>query len=145
MSTALRKIDKFTPSQNPYWFNTGDVLAGTSDTTHVRVMWVSRKGGRTVVTQGTYMLFPFGHLAVFPDRAAGAEAIIGAADTRYGGEWEYRWDGQRFQENPTAPVKAPDELAVIRENLDRILNDLPGALNERAAWIGPFYKTEVDR
>jgi len=145
VSTALRKIDKFTPSQNPYWFNAADVLAGTRKTTHVRVVWASRKSGRTVVTQGTYMLFPRGHRSAFPDPAVGAPAIVEAADTRYGGEWTYRWDGQRFQENPTAPVKSPDELIEIRENLDRILIGLPKSLNDDTAWIGPYYKTEVDR
>lgn len=144
MTSALRKIDKFTPSQNPYWFRIGDVLATDDRRRDVRVMWASRKGGRTVVTQGAYGLFPFGHGASFPVPDAGAEAVIEAADTRYGGEWLYRWDGQRFQENPTAPIATPDELAAIRENLDRILNDLPGALNDDADWIGPFYKTEVN-
>lgn len=131
-----------TPSQNPYWFDADDVLAGAR---HARVVWASRKNGRTVVTTGTYSLFPYGHRAEFPSPAGGARSILEAADTRYGGEWEYRWDGQRFQENPTAPVKAPDELAAIRENLDHILSGLPETINEHADWIGPFYKTEVDR
>jgi len=129
--TRLQRIDKFAPSQNPYWFDPSAVrIDGTMH--RVPVMWFSRRNGRTVVTLGTYSLFSHRKQS-----ASTPHEVIENADTRYGGDWTFRWDGHWLQDNSSAPsfVTTADRTHA-QALLDACLNTSSGP----RGWLGPYYK-----
>lgn len=134
----LRPFDKFAPSQNPYWF-----ARGTLDGERIDAVWAGRKDGRTTLTLGTYHLWParanwrdgFDRLDVL-DR-------IALTDTRYGGNWNYRFDGVRHLTEPMAAGTDRDHEQQVRDWLERMLAGLPDSL-AADGWVGPFYRTEVE-
>ena len=143
MIVLLRKIDKFAPSQKPYWFDAKSLRPFSSTSHKVNAMWVGRKNGLTVVTLGTYSLHTHARFRSL-DMPYDADALITHADTRYGGDWLYRWDGLRFQENPTAPIRPLTDLIRVRRSLETILIGLPESMSE-PGWLGPYYRTSTEQ
>lgn len=130
----LRPADgRFAPSRNPYWFD----LDSVDDENTVGAVWVGRKNRRTTITLGTYHLFP-----ARLDWREGFNALepldkIARADTRYGGNWKYRFDGVRHLTEPTADQ---DHEQAIRDRLEHWHAGLPASLDD---WSGPFCPTPV--
>lgn len=134
----LRRQDKWAPSQNPYWFRLDKIIP---DGIFFRVpaVWAGRKHGQLVVTSGTYTVFPHPRLADLADPNR-PETLVETADTRYGGEWQSSWDGERLLINPRFQVPA-DDLGTIRDTLDLLLGQLPNL--DPVVWSGPWYRTKV--
>lgn len=137
----LRHRERFAPSKNPYWFDTDTLKMDGDRSATIEAIWFGRKAGCTVVTSGTYRLFPF-HTQ---GRLTGSvQEMIQTADTRYGGHWLYRWDGTTFQRNPLAPLHALVDLMSIQSRLDEVLTSAPEPFPGQRNWIGPYYKVPVD-
>ncbi|NIL77645.1 hypothetical protein [Rhodococcus sp. B10] len=126
---SLTKRDKFTPSRTPYAF-----APATFDGERVDALWASRKHGETVVTLGSYRLFSF------TDRdASDFDSLLSVADTRYGGNWMFRWDGTTLLHNPEFK-SAFGGWQSVTEKLDAVLRGFPEVPVD---WDGWYYREKA--
>lgn len=132
----LQAVEKIAPSQNPYWFDETSFGWSSPTSAKAKAVWLSRKDGKTVATLGEYTMFL---RSVNTTITATPQNIILMADTRYGGSWLWRWDGERFLANPQAPYTTLEEQIEIREWLDGFRTE--HVLPEN--WLGPFCNLEV--
>ena len=126
---SLTKREKFTPSRTPYAF-----APATFDGHRVEAIWASRKHGETVVTLGSYRLFSFKERGL-TDYAE----LLPVADTRYGGEWKWVWDGVSLLVNPTHLLTTAG-IGRVSEKLDGILSEFPAVPD---CWDGWYYREKV--
>ncbi|WP_032368566.1 hypothetical protein [Rhodococcoides fascians] len=126
---SLTKQEKFTPSRTPYAF-----APETFDGRRVEAIWASRKRGETVVTLGSYRLFSFKErgLTKYAD-------LLPVADTRYGGEWRWTWDGVSLLVNPSHAL-TPEGVERVSRKLDGILFDFPFVPD---FWDGWYYREKA--
>lgn len=137
----FRKIEKFSPSQKPYFFNIAEYMQ-RGIMWEVEAIWFSRKNKRNAVSLGMFSLSPESAI-----QYSTMTEMLEHADTRYGGNAQYRWDGEVFWGSPTAPLVNPVDLAPVQLQLDTILNTpwqqlttvLPGT------WIGPYYSVDITK
>lgn len=139
----LRRIDKYAPSANPYWFKLDELIETPIDSNGyiyrvLPALWLGRKSGRTTITAGFY--HPFSHSNRDFESLSPRE-MVEAADVRYGGRWQYQWDGQRFKVEPSlnpASAEAKQKLGLLQE----LWGTLPNPLMPEG-YDGPWYKTTV--
>ena len=135
---------KLAPSSNPYAFRTAsaqtesltrndgsviDLFRVTYD-----AIWLGRKNGVTTVTIGSYSVYADGQEEL--SRDDDLTALLAKADTRYGGSWAAKYDGETLLVEPTHPLTPQEQMKLI-EQLSGVLQD-PESLPPQ--WIGWFKK-----
>lgn len=116
----------FAPSQNPYAV---DPESWDRQTGHIDAIWAGRKNGVTTITAGTLKIWA-------PRTDINALALpeaLAQADTRYGGDWELKWDGEELLVNPVVVVK-PQEYLQWSYDLDSFLERFPAIPDGYSGW-----------
>lgn len=135
---------KLAPSTSPYAFRiTGLRFTDLkrNDGTWVRpfsailpAMWLGRKDGETTITLGTYTVFADGVAKL--SREDSLEDLLAKADTRYGGTWHQKLDGESLLMEPAHRLSVGDQTKTI-SFLQGVLDD-PETLP--SGWLGWFKK-----
>lgn len=121
---------KLAPSSNPYAFRTASAEYETL-TRHdgsvidpFRVtydaLWLGRKYGETTVTLGSYTIFAEGRAEL--SRDDDLATLLSKADTRYGGSWAAKFDGDVLLMEPTHILTIPEQITLV-EQLRGVLDD----------------------
>lgn len=122
----LIRYDRFAPSRRPYAF------VDRPGTATLEAIWFGRKRGQLVVTIGHYGLWaPQGVDLQLP-----IDERLALADTRYGGSWHHRWDGERLLSEPSHLLD-PASTADLAARLDTVLRNAPAVPAGMHGWFYP--------
>lgn len=138
---------KLAPSSNPYAFRLDSAEYETL-TRHDGVVidpsqiifdaiWLGRKNGVTTVTIGRYTVWTHGQDRL--SRDDDLTTLLSKTDTRYGGSWTAKFDGDVLLMEPTHILPIPEQVALV-EQLRGVLDD-PEHLP--AGWSGWYRKASL--
>lgn len=142
----LTRAKRLAPSSNPYAFLFSEVVYedlerrdGTILSPFQAVLpavWLGRKHGETTITYGTYTVFAESSRTEPLSRKDSLEELVSKADTRYGGTWHQKFDGDVL-------LMEPGHILPIAEQIERV-NFLRAVLDDPenlpAGWDGWFRK-----
>ena len=120
---------EYAPSKRPYALDLGSVALDERGKSTVKAVWVTRKDGKTRVSEG--FLWGFGHPTL--------DAFLSDFDARYGGDCRARWDGTTLW----APDYTPEEHAKVATRLNLAWANLPEVPDGFTGWYS--IKAEKDR